>query len=547
MISPRYLVAFTGHRNLSNPAPVARALSEALQGLQKRVEAAGGKLEFYGSIAYGADTLAVAAARELNIPVHLILPKAVVTDPATGRPDPRKGFAADFWDGDPAAGGVFRTSDWSRTLQQIEDARAGVNGGTLRVIAGGQTAPECYYEAGMQTLEVADVLLAVWDGVNNGKLGGTSHLLAAATAMGKPRITLPVNGGASMETGLDTALARESPCRKVFDRVKNCAGHPCVKCKDMPGTFASLFQRLSDCSNHMADRFRKSLVWIIAWHGFATLVAAVAAILPQTGLEWKVTLAALALLETVLVGLAIVRTQRLRQQEVHEHWLDARVATEQMRVLSDCGGLLDPLHPLIARKKSDWRRFAITVGLMCHSETPPPPEWRDARDMYLRNRLTGESGQINYFGGKGERAAKSYKRTLTAGWMLGIAAMLVVALAFVFKVCGIVAKIHHASFPAPLSDPAADGLSWIFAILFLLLPIALPLTAGVFISLRTALDLGRRRFRYLELADYLRSAKQELETLDTEATVRRCVERTEDTLLGELLEWHLAEQQNGAH
>jgi len=215
MIQPRYLVAFSGHRKLGDPVVVVRAVREALGRLRARVEGVGGRLEFYGSVAYGADTLAVEAARELGIPVHLILPKAVVMDPATGRPDPRKGFAADFWDGDPEAGGVFRAADWGRTFRQIEDARAGANGGTLRVVPGGQIAPECYYEAGLQTLEAADVLLAVWDGVDSGKQGGTSHLLTVAAKTGKPRVIVPANGGEAMER-TEEQQARSACCTETW-------------------------------------------------------------------------------------------------------------------------------------------------------------------------------------------------------------------------------------------------------------------------------------------------------------------------------------------
>lgn len=90
-------------------------------------------------------------------------------------------------------------------------------------------------------------------------------------------------------------------------------------------------------------------------------------------------------------------------------------------------------------------------------------------------------------------------------------------------------------------------LSWLAAILFSLAPVALPLAAGILIALRTALASGRRTYRYKELAARLTAAAISIEHLQTEASVRRQVTATEEVPLDELIEWHLAEQQNGAH
>jgi hypothetical protein len=105
----------------------------------------------------------------------------------------------------------------------------------------------------------------------------------------------------------------------------------------------------------------------------------------------------------------------------------------------------------------------------------------------------------------------------------------------------------HLHPPDPISKTPKVPLSWLFDIAFKFLPIALPLLSGMFISLRTALDSGRRSYRYSEVAQRLTAAAATLETLQTEAAVRRTVAATEEVLLDELVEWHLAEQQNGAH
>ena len=549
MIFPRYLVAFTGHRNLSNPAPIASALRDALQGLQNKVEAAGGKLEFYGSIAYGADTLAVEAARELNIPVHLILPKAVVFDPATGRPDPRKGFAADFWDGDPAAGGIFRASDWARAHRQIEDARAGVNGGTLRITSGSQVAPECYYDTGLKMLEAADALLAVWDHQAARGLGGTAEIVQMAKSASKPCVIIPADGGEPEVLHIER-LARDEESRAIFQQVdefsRTCAAQDEAREED----FSTLFKRLEACSNNKAKLFRDTLVKMIKWHGAATIVAALAAILPQVDLPWKIALALLAFTEACLVSMALWRNAQLHRGKVHEQWMETRFATELMRGLHDSGGLLDPLHPLITHHHPKWRRFAVTAGLKLRRESPPVDDWRAALRTYIDVRLRHPNwriGQIAYFTKKQGEAEPHFLRTLHWGRVFGWLAMIVVSGALAFKCYVITAKTVHLPYPHAVTEDDATWMSWLAVITFSFLPIALPLLAGVFISLRSALDSGRRTFRYKELAERLTTAGVVLESLQTESSARTAVANTEEILLDELIEWHLAEQQNGAH
>jgi hypothetical protein len=549
MISPRYLVAFTGHRNLSNPAPVARALREALQGLQKRVEAAGGKLEFYGSIAYGADTLAVEAARALNIPVHLILPKAIVTDPATGQPDPRKGFAADFWDGDPAAGGTFRESDWNRAFTQIRDAQSGVNGGTIRTTLGSQVAPECYYDTGLKMLEAADALLAVWDHQEARGLGGTAEIVQMARKASKPCVIIPADGGAPEFLDIER-LARDEENRAIFQQVDEFSRTCAAPDPEREEDFSTLFKRLEVCSNVKAKHFRDTLVKMIKWHGAATIVAALAAILPQVDLPWKIALAVLALTEACLVSMALWRNAQLHRGKVHEKWMETRFATELMRGLHDSGGLLDPLHPLITHHHPKWRRFAVTAGLMLRRESPPVDDWRTALRSYVEVRLRHPNwriGQIAYFTTKQGEAEPHFHRTLLWGRIFGWMALIVVCGALAFKCYVITAKTVHLPYPHAVTEDGATWMSWLAVITFSFLPIALPLLAGVFISLRSALDSGRRTFRYKELADRLTTAACVMESLRTESSARTAVANTEEVLLDELIEWHLAEQQNGAH
>jgi hypothetical protein len=550
MLKPRHLIGFTGHRQLDDAEAVRHALASELAALKQRIEERGGVMECYASAAYGTDILACEEAAKLGLPLHLILPKPVVLMPETGDVDHRAGFAADFWQD-----GVFLASEWARAYRLIQSAQNGEAGGTLRLVTGTQTHPECYYDAGMQMLEAIDGLVAVWDRQPARGLGGTRHLLSLAEARHLPRLIIPVTGGEAEAVDLDRLADPKHKSRLIFDEIEQSMCEGSSPATGTEETAAELFTRLEACSNKHSAYFRLSLVRSIQWHGIATLVAAVAAVLPQTKLEWKIILATLAALELALVVKAYRRARRLHNQATHERWMQTRFAAELMRAMRHSAGLLDPLHPLIARHQPQWRRFAITAGLLIRRSESASP-WERARQHYLDNRLRHPDpkiGQISYFKQKQAEAAPLFHRTHWWGSKLGGTAIVFVIGALLYKLMLITIKLinehqHlHLYYPAPVDNDHADGLSWLAAFCFSFLPIALPLAAGVFISLRIALDSGRRTYRYQELTERLTTAAATLETLETEASVRRTVTATEEILLDELVEWHLAERQNGAH
>lgn len=190
MTNSKLTVGFSGHRNLSAPDSVSAALHRVLSDLKARSEAHGLKLELVTGIAFGADLLAVEAARDLRIPVHMVLPKPVVRAVDTGMEERERGFAEDFWDGSPGGGRRFRQEEWDRCLQQIDDARQGVNGGSLFCIPESRPAPECYQDTGLRVFESCDLLVAVWDGQPARGTGGTAEVVSLVRQAQKPLIVI---------------------------------------------------------------------------------------------------------------------------------------------------------------------------------------------------------------------------------------------------------------------------------------------------------------------------------------------------------------------
>lgn len=526
MIKPRYLAGFTGHRAIEHSDIVREAVATQLSIVKTQIERSGGVLELYASAAYGADLIACEEATHLGIPVHLVLPKAVVINSDTGVISTEVGFAADFW-----KQGEFLTTDWERALRLIQAAENGDGGGTLRVTNGSQMHPECYYDAGLQMLEPLDVLIAVWNRKPAEGLGGTEHWITLAAKHRLPHIIISPESGKAEPHHLSRLASPDDKSRTIFAELETFSRDCADRGETQEETALQFFKRLEASSEKHSKFFRHSLVCTILWHGAATLVAAIAAVLPQTGIHWKIALASLAALELSLVVSAYQRSRRMRRDGTHERWMESRFAAELMRAILHSAGLLDPLHPLIARHHPRWRRFAITAGLLIQRETERH-DWSSARVIYLENRLRHQDpkiGQIAYFTKKQAEAEPHFRLTNRWGTNLGIAAIFFVIGALVSKLYVITAKTLHWPYPPTVDDSNPNFYSWLIAVFFGFLPIALPLAAGVAISLRTALDSGRRTYRYKELAE------------------RLTVAATEEVLLDELVEWHLAERQNGAH
>ncbi len=166
MLKPRFLIGFTGHRAGFDEKLIQAALHGALDDLRKRAEAVGGQAELYASVAEGGDILCVEAARNLEMPVHLLLPL------------PDDEFAKDF-----SSAGV-----WDRSKHQLDLARQKPGRDSVRIVPGEIARPDCYFDQAIRILEAVDVLVAVWDGQPARGLGGTAEVIEHA----RKRLGLPV-------------------------------------------------------------------------------------------------------------------------------------------------------------------------------------------------------------------------------------------------------------------------------------------------------------------------------------------------------------------
>ncbi len=511
MIKARFLVGFSGHRLGLNQELIRPALTAVLAEMKQQAVRAGGTVELYTSIAEGADTLCVEAARALNLPVHLLLPL------------PDAEFSRDF----------TSPESWQRSRAEIEHARMRPGRDSVHLVPGESTRPECYFNQGIHMLDAVDVLVAVWDGTNARGMGGTAEMVNHARAIGIPVIWIePKTAAVTVQDGVDKVFKRDA----VIDELNK------MEAQLRSGTNADeisapdeLQKALDEIAMQEASRFRPSLIRIILLHGFAASLAALVNFKAVDGSFWENSKWLITFAELVLVSFAFWMIYRIQRRDIQQRWIRCRFACEIMRGLRTSVPILDPLHPAIARHEPEWRRFCLSVGLLvlAAAETHDPLQ---LRDKYIQIRLSDAhpDGQVLHYLKMRPKALRWWTWTgRLSSWSARLAPL--------FVLLSLINKIskNHPSGGLGMEKHFA---SWI-AVVFL--PIGLPLLAGVASGLRQALDTGRRKDRYPQMVARLNEIKAALAGLQTPSTVQRIVTRSEEILLDELLEWKLAMKNTG--
>lgn len=516
MLKPRYLVGFSGHRSGFDENVARTALKAALEDLQQRVAASGGELDLYASVAEGADTLCVEVARELGMAVHILLPM------------PQAEFEKDF----------ASSEVWARSRRQIDLAMQKPGRDSVRVAAGEMTRPDCYYDQGIQILDAVDVLIAFWDGEKARGHGGTEQIVTQAGRIGVPCVIVDSKTGqARTEGGLEAAFAPD----EVVTELNEIAHHAGTGCAAQAATADDLQECLDGIANTEAGRFRPSIVLIILLHGIAALMAAWVTLKLADGSPWEEWKWVITAVELALVIYALWLGKRLHQKHTQERWIRCRFAAELVRGFRASVPLVDPLCPSISVHDPRWRRFALSTALLVNASRAQV-DTLQLRDDYIATRLseTHPDGQIGHYLKMNLRALRWWNIT---GQISKWSALL--APPFVF-----LSLLNKLSKKLPILDFKGEGgwhwdkdpVLWPFVVL---LPIALPLIAGVSSGIRQALDAGRRKERYPEMAKRLTALRTHLTGLDTRATITRTVTQTEEILLDELREWQLTAKTTG--
>jgi hypothetical protein len=511
MLSPRHLVGFTGHRSNFDAGLVRSALKQVLGDVMARTAAQGGRAELCASVAEGTDTICVEVARELGMPVHLLLPLEEAE------------FAKDF----------SSPEVWQRAQAQFAIARQRSGCDSVHLIPGETTRPECYCNQSAYLLEVADLLVAVWDGKPARGPGGTAEIIGQAEIMGLPVVKIDAASGAVSGTeGLAECFKPDA----IITELNKAGSHSGGACEKII-TPDDLQKRLDEIAVAEAARFRPSLVRIILLHGIAALLATIVTFkMPMEHHAWNEQRWIITAVELGLVVSALWMAWRLHHRHSQERWIRCRFACELVRGLRHSVPLADPLRPAVARHDPAWRRFALSTGLLVQQHHTSSGLLAE-RDRYVATRLsdTHPEGQIRHYREMRPAALRWWDLTAKIGncsaW-----------LAPVFVLLSLLNKLSHHWTLTPAWHLDEKPLTWPLVVF---LPIALPLAAGVAAGLRQAMDAGRRKERYPQMVQHLTDLKKRMAGLQTTSTIRNAVGECEEILLDELSEWQLAMRNTG--
>jgi hypothetical protein len=470
-----HVVGFTGHRQLADPAGVARAVTTIIEELRRESP---GEWIALSSAAAGADLLFVRTALDLGLGWEAFLPLPLV--------DFERDFPAEEW---PPVKAL---------LARAEHTEIAAEPGSRE---------EAYLVGGFEIVNRCDVLFAVWDGQPARGKGGTADVVAYARAMGRPIVILNPDTKAVRRENFAKLKLHDSNL-KYLNEVPGPADTTPATARDR---VAGFMQKVDDAATHSAPNFRRLIATTVWLHVAATALATATLAL---GWHWvALPWGKLSLLLAAL-GVAFV----VRQQRTHHHWTRCRLAAEITRSALAIWGL-----PRATRLFADfdWAgleplRRSLDV-LHRRAAREAPPDFDTFKQQYLAGRI---DDQLAYFARQEAKAVPLLGR-LRWGFLLSSTGAILFTAAYALE------ETFHWAVP-----------DLVRALGFNLAPILLPVLAAAFISLISINDLHRRVARYREMCIRLQTVRPEIMHSQTWAGLERAIAKAERVLLQEVFEWH---------
>ncbi len=474
-----HVVGFSGHRQLSDPEKAAPAIRAALEMLQRE---APGEWIALSSIAIGSDQLFVRESLALGLSWHAILPL------------PRAEFAKDF-----------TPAEWESVEATLERAEE------VRVITENGEREDAYLDCGMETINGADVLLAIWDGQPARGKGGTADVVEYAKAIGRPVVVIDAHTFELRRENWER-LERSDASLVNLNQLPGATNAWAQNPFKAPDAIFQFQQKCDHAASHGAPQFRRLIVSTVLLHVIATVLAAagLAYGLHFTALPWG-KLACLA----GALGVAMVLRHHTHS---HHSWVRCRLAAEFCRSALATWGL-PRAAPLFQDLGLPGVRGLTRSLHILHSRSTAarPVTMEEFKRIYLEKRI---DDQLAYYRRQEGRALPQFTRLKLGFW---IATLLALASTAAYAIT------HTFEFEAP---------AWVVKTVFYFLPITLPVLAAALISLISINDLQRRVARYREMRAMLEDSRKQVSFCQTWNSLERIVLRTERALLQEVLEWH---------
>jgi SMODS and SLOG-associating 2TM effector domain 3 len=472
------IVGFSGHRHLADVLGPARAIMEAVSELRR--EAPGDWIGL-SSVAAGSDQLFVQQILDLGLSWHAILPL------------PRAQFQQDF---QPEA--------WA--LAEGFLARAD----HVRVIGESPSREDGYLDCGMETVNDADVLIALWDGLPARGKGGTAEVVEYATALGKPVLIIDAKTFAVRKLNWNALQHQESTLvelNRLPDANEAAQGEA-----QGPGAIHRFMEKCDAAATRAAPQFRRLIASTVVLHVLATVMAA-------AGQAYDLDFAALPWVKLLCLLAALAVAVELRRRgHSNSSWVRCRLAAEFCRSAIATWGL-----PRAAPLFQDLN-LPVVHGLtrslhILHSRSTVanPMSIEEFKQNYLARRI---DDQIAYYQRQESRALPQFARLKAGFW---ISTTFAIICTFLYAI-------------ARTWNIETDW--WVTSSVFHFLPLTLPVVAAAYISLISINDLQRRVARYREMMFMLADNRKQVRFCETWNSLERVVLKTERALLQEVLEWH---------
>lgn len=483
-----HVVGFTGHRRLADVEASAGAIRDVLESLRRE---APGEWIALSSIASGGDRLFVREAHALGLSWHAILPM------------PRAEFARDF-----------APSEWPEVEATLATADH------VRVIADSDDREESYLDCGIETVNEADVLIALWDGDPARGKGGTADVVQYAKSIHKPLVIVDAATHEVRRENWDQ-LEPGDPVLADLNEL------PAAKSAWSENPFKApnavfLFQQKCDhWATQGAPQFRRLIVATVAAHVVATLIGTAV-------VAYQTHILALPWIELACVGFALSAALVLRNKlHSHHSWVRCRLAAEFCRSALATWGL--PRAAPLLRDLDLAGVRALTRSLYvlhARSSALRPVPIDEFKRIYLEKRV---DDQLAYYERQVDRAAPLFRR-LTAAFSIAT------ILAFTSSAFYTMSVTLDAAWPA-----------WLKSTTYVYLPITLPVLAAAAISIISINDLQRRVARYREMKIILEASRAKVASCRTWNSLEHVVLRTERALLQEVIEWHSTRSFSSSH
>lgn len=473
------VVGFSGHRQVRDAAAIARVIGEQLEALRQE---APHEWIALSSVAAGSDQIFIAEVKRHALSWHVVLPL------------PPAEFAKDF-----------TAPEWATVETLIGQAEH------VRVITENGTREDAYLDCGMETVNGADVLLAVWDGEPARGKGGTADVVDYARSLGKPVIVIDTN---SLQVRRENfgRIERDDHNLASLNRLpENRAGWGDNPFK-APDTIFSFQQKCDYAASHGAPHFRRMIVGTVLLHVAATLVA-------SASLAYDLHYLVLPWLKLLCLASALAVALLLRRYHHSQHnWVRCRLAAEFCRSALATWGLPRAAPLFEDLDLGGFKGLTRSLHVLhSRSSAAQPVSMDEFRQTYLAKRI---DDQLAYYRRQEARALPLFLRLKTGFW---IATLLAIVATLAYALCRTL----------ELAVPEALVMT-----VFYFLPISLPVVAAALISLISINDLQRRVARYREMQLMLEESRKRIAFCQTWNSLERIVLKTERALLQEVLEWH---------